>query len=968
MRAALGEAHPRYAKSLHTLASLHHLRGDYARAEPLFRQASEVIRAALGESHPDYAKNLHALGSLHHLKGDYAQAEPLLRQALQATRAALGESHPDYASSLHDLASLYQSKGDYASAEPLLRRALEVTRAALGESHPDYATNLNNLAVLYESKGDYAQAEPLIRQALEVKYAALGADHPDYAGILNNLASLYQSKGDYLSAEPLLRQAVKVRRAAVGEAHRDYATNLNNLAVLYESKGDYAQAGPLLRQALEVKRAALGEAHPHYASSLNNLARLYMLKGDYASAEPLNREALEVTRAALGEAHPDYAASLNHLAVLYESKGDHASAEPLYRQALDVKRAALGEAHPDYAICLSNLALLLAATRRFQNAWELIVRAAEIGDRTVGQFFSVSSDRQRLAIMKTMRGDLYIALSLLAQSLGRSHEAVATAASLVLRRKALTTEASATQREAVLRGKYHHFAPRLEELTTLKRQLAQTALAGPGPGGLVEQHARLEELQAGIDRMETDLAQRIPEMNIEQYLLAADGRTVAMKLPEGVTLVEFVCFPYVDFGAASAPEQERWQGRYLAFVLKAGVPHAVRMIDLGEAGPIDRMIDEFRKSLSGPAGRDVTATAAKPNPRMAAQMLATGLPLRRAVFDPLVQTLGGCSRLLISSDGDLTRLPFGVLPTDDHRPLLDDLAISYLSSGRDVLRFGIAATGQPTAPLIAADPDFDFGGDRGPGAVTVAASSGRRSRDLDGSLRFPINRLEGTRREGEQIARMLRVQPWLEGNLLEARLKRECRSPRILHIATHGFFLEDQHRELREYVRRFGLHDQLTDEGQRMLDEVPENPMLRSGLILAGVNTWHRDGKQPLPGIEDGLLTAEDVTGLDLLATELVVLSACDTGLGEVRTGEGVFGLQRAFILAGAKTLVMSLWKVPDQQTQELMVDFYRRLLAGDGKAEALRQAQLAMKQKYPDPYYWGAFVCLGDPGPMRWE
>jgi CHAT domain-containing protein len=143
-----------------------------------------------------------------------------------------------------------------------------------------------------------------------------------------------------------------------------------------------------------------------------------------------------------------------------------------------------------------------------------------------------------------------------------------------------------------------------------------------------------------------------------------------------------------------------------------------------------------------------------------------------------------------------------------------------------------------------------------------------------------------------------------------------------------------------------------------------ENPLLRSGLALAGANTWLKKGELPAEA-EDGILTAEDVSGLDLLATELVVLSACETGLGEIHFGEGVFGLRRAFVLAGAKTLVMSLWKVPDEQTRELMEDFYRRILAGQPRAEALCEAQLEMKKKYPDPFFWGAFICQGNPGPL---
>jgi CHAT domain-containing protein len=215
--------------------------------------------------------------------------------------------------------------------------------------------------------------------------------------------------------------------------------------------------------------------------------------------------------------------------------------------------------------------------------------------------------------------------------------------------------------------------------------------------------------------------------------------------------------------------------------------------------------------------------------------------------------------------------------------------------------------------------------------------------------------LPGTRREGERIAALLGVEPVLD-RVLDQPL-RAIRSPRIVHLATHGFFLDDQPHEPGPGWRDPGAIDRLT--GARF-----ENPMLRSGLLLAGFNTWRNGGDVPTEA-EDGMLTAEDVTGMDLLDTELVVLSACETGLGQVHVGEGVFGLRRAFAVAGARTLVMSLWKVPDEQTQELMVDFYSRILAGEGRAEALRQAQQALRLKHPDPYFWGAFICQGDPGPL---
>jgi CHAT domain-containing protein len=211
---------------------------------------------------------------------------------------------------------------------------------------------------------------------------------------------------------------------------------------------------------------------------------------------------------------------------------------------------------------------------------------------------------------------------------------------------------------------------------------------------------------------------------------------------------------------------------------------------------------------------------------------------------------------------------------------------------------------------------------------------------------------------------MLYVSPLLGQDVLEARIK-SSNSPFILHLATHGFFLPSQ-GQIDDKADQSTVTSNTVYSIQDRLSEkkLTDNPLLRSGLALAGANTWLRRGTLPEKA-EDGILTAEDVSGMDLSNTEVVVLSACQTALGDVIVGEGVFGLQRAFVLAGAQTLVMSLWKVPDEQTKELMIDFYNRLLSGKPRAEALREAQLAMKEKYPNPYYWGAFICQGNPGPL---
>ena len=238
-------------------------------------------------------------------------------------------------------------------------------------------------------------------------------------------------------------------------------------------------------------------------------------------------------------------------------------------------------------------------------------------------------------------------------------------------------------------------------------------------------------------------------------------------------------------------------------------------------------------------------------------------------------------------------------------------------------------------------------------------AGGRRSRDLSG-CRFHFGACRARGVEGERIAGLLGVRPWLDGGALEGRLKAECRSPRILHLATHGFFLADQQRDPepgRPRPRAIGRRP------GPAVRAAPENPLLRSGLVLAGANTWLTAGSLPAEA-EDGLLTAEDVTGLDLLDTELVVLSACETGLGEVRIGEGVFGLRRAFVAgrgqdAGDEPVEGARRADPGADGRLLPPHPGRR----GPRPTPCGTAQLAIQAEHPDPYYWGAFICQGDPG-----
>ena len=969
--------------------------GRFQEGIPLAENFCELSKEHFGEEHPDYAKAINCLAILNLSQGQFSIAEPLYLQAKEIRLKALGAEHPDYAASLNNLGLLYKTIGNFAASKQFHIQAAEILRKALGEEHPNYAMGVNNLGGLYWEIGDYAAAEPLYLLAKEIWSKTLGEEHPFYTYSLNNLAILYCDIGDYSAAEPLYLQTIEIRRKTLGEEHPDYAISLRNLAILYINMENYSAVEPLLLQAKEIRRKTLGEKHRQYAESFTDLAALYKIVGNYKAAEPLLIQGLALLRETMSEEHPNYARVLSNLANLYYETGDYSSAEPLYRQVLGIWQKAFVEEHPDYTVNLEDYGKLCEATGRKDESLHYYKDVMRIHDHIISRIFSFASDHQRLDYLKKIQPSLDAFLSLVVQSFSDSAETTAYTIDLILRRKAIVAEALAAQRDAVHGGKYPELKENLKELTMWRNQIALKEYKGPGPEGKEHHDKLIAEWTEKKEKLESELARKIPEMNLEERLRQTDRRAVAMALPKDSLLIEFVKYNEYDFKAIPSKGEKQWKpARYLTFVLSSGEPDNVTMLDLGEAEPIDMLIKEFRKSIlddyssSGRGGekgsKEVDVVIRTPDKTI------EGVALREAVFDKFTDVLRGCKRLLISPDGDLSRLPFEVLPLGEKKYLIDYYKISYLSVGRDVLRFGAKSNGKPESAIVIADPDFDMGSvlpSKEQEVELGAIRSWKKSRDFDRSS-LSFERLPGTRPESERISNFLNTKPLLDDQVLEGKIK-SIHSPFVMHLATHGFFLEDQ------------KIDPAKETGMRY-----ENPLLRSGLALAGANTFIKGGTLP-DEAEDGILTAEDVSGLDLLGTELVVLSACDTGLGEVRTGEGVFGLRRSFMLAGAKTLIMSLWKVTDLATPILMERFYDNLLNKKlARDESLREAQLYLRglkiseirekwlsedmiselssgneqirnqlreflkqsdetAPFTDPLYWGAFICQGDVSPI---
>jgi len=961
----LGADHFIVAQSLINLAYVHLSRGEYGRAESMFQRALAIYEKAMGVEHPYIAATLIYLADLYVIKSDYGRAEPMYQRALAIYEKALGIEHLYVGTSLNHLAMLYQARGDYGRAESLHRRALTIYEKALGTEHPETAAPLNSLASLYYFKGDYGRAEPIYQRALAIREKAFGGEHYNVAMSLNNLALLYQNKGDYGRAEQMLQRALAIYEKALGKEHPEVGTLLNNLASLYYFKGDYARAEPMFQRALNVMEKAFGPEHPHISASLNNLADLYRSKDDYRRAEPLYQRALVIREKAFGSEHPDVGTSLNNLAELSAFKGDYAHAESLHRRALAIYEKALGGEHPHVATSVSNLSLLYAIKGDYERAITELSRSAEIAEHNIALILSTGSEKQKQLYLDTLYGDTDSIVSLNVKDAPKNNAAARLALTTILRRKGRALDAMTDQIAALRRRAAPEDQKLLDQLSVARSQLANVHLGGvSGNLPLAARQSQFTLLMEEIERLEAAISRRSADFRANAQPVTLSN--VQAALPADAALIEL--FSYEPFDLKAQLREKRFgSARYVAYVIKReGDP---QFVDLGEASVIEVNVEKFRAALRDykrAALGDVTTV------NEAARVVD------EQVMRPVRALLGETKRLFLSPDGALHLIPFAALVDERGRYLLEDYTLTYLTSGRDLLRLQVTGENKQIS-LVVANPLYDAESNNRADTFGGIARLDVDFNDIDFSkLYYPA--LPGTADEAKDLSALLPGARVLTATEATESALKQAHSPRILHVATHGFFLTNQPRQA-AVGRGISLGAGAPSSKILTLTAVAprgENPLLRSGLILAGVNQ-RRSG-----GNDDGVLTAAEAAGLDLWGTKLVVLSACETGLGDVKNGDGVYGLRRALVLAGSESQVMSLWRVDDAATRVLMKAYYTRLQEGEGRTAALRQVQLEMLNKllgvqvivqsglssalgikpragnYSHPYYWAGFIQSG--------
>jgi len=958
------------------------------------------------------ATDLNNLAVLYQDQGKYSDAELLYKKALGINQKALGPNHPSVATGLNNLALLYKDQGKYSDAELLYQRALEIKKKALGPDHPGVAASLNNLAMLYGDQGRYSDAEPLYQQALRIDQKALGPDHRRVATDQHNLALLYKQQGRYGEAEPLYQQALEITKKALGPDHPSVATSLNNLAVLYGEQGKYSEAEPFFQQALRISQKALGPDHPSVAANLNNLAGLYDAQGKYGEAEPLFRQALGIYQKALGPDHPNVAISLNDMALLYYHQGRYSEAEPLYKQALEITTKALGPDHSSVAVNLKNLAVLYYGWKRPEQAEVNFDSTFRILHKVIEKQFAYMSERERLGFLGTVEIIFPAYSSFVYSYRDRNPGSVGNMYDLLLWEKGMVASSVAAMRATIAAGGDREAVSLLDRIAQKRTQVARMTATPPGELKQLEQaREQIAQLEQQANDLERELVKRSPIIAAEKDRVKPTWQDVRARLEDGEAAVEFVVYKFND--------GKQWTDRsyYAALVITPETKIAPTFISLGDAatlecGPVNNYrelvgmsasclpcadhSDQTRGVASGAGSTTAAPDTLTSNETRGVAIEAhsaagaTNTPtFYTAFWKPLEAAIGNAKRIYFSTDGVLSQVSLALVPDDSGKLLIEKYDLRPVISTKDLLRKPPPA-GEQTAVLIG-DPKFtativeqqialaalskrQSTEERSSGGGVELASkvpplpawgSGRRSFDVQKLTwpDLPATEIE-LRQLQESLARAWQVKTYMEFEALEEVMKR-LHGPRLLHVATHGFFLPDENQQQACSGGVPGERAAPANLPGALQRPLKEDPMLRSGLVFTGANRIAQREATP-ERMDDGILTAYEAMGLNLEGTELVVLSACETGLGQTKAGEGVFGLRRALQVAGAQSVMMTMWKVPDVETQTLMKLFYGKWLRGEEKHQALREAQLDLREQieketgHDSPQKWGAFVLVG--------
>ncbi|MFL5729443.1 MAG: CHAT domain-containing protein [Cytophagaceae bacterium] len=920
-------------------------------------------------------------------KGQYPQAVALFEKNYSVISAYF-INKKDYTTLIQMqsvMAKYYKEIGELKQAEDLLFKSYDLAKQFLGEKNQVYIVSLTSIGEFYETTGSDGRAQQYYDKAIRLVNAAdldqKGKDELYYL-ILFKIGNLYSRNGFYEDADKYLNQAGDYYYEVSGKESLDYAYVLSSLARLYMRESLYYDSERLYRMALPTVEKLKGKDGLDYAELSSGLASALQLMGNYTEAEPLYIRALEITAGTLGKKSQRYIALLGDLAMLYTDMGKFDKAAPIFTEL--------------------NSSMIYK----------------------VRNFFPALSEREKTGFYNTMRPriDMYNAFVIKSGSRysGDMYDLQLTTKGLLFRSTKKVREAILSSNDSTSIRLYKQWQAKKNTMVRIYQMSAEEKKVANIDQAKLEQEINdLEKLLTSrselFGKSVAASSSTVTWRDIQKSLKSGEAAVEMVRLIDAAPVYTF---EYIGKGLQYDSVGPQKPCKITGIVSdrtsahKAGLIPGDQILEINGIATTGKSMSQLEEMFAAPvtnllvlkfAGGQKIKVALKPDsvftrtiekmPRYAALIISPGLAAPELVvlangtelegkyakyyqnmiklkgkdelsylqyWDKIAQHLKGISKVYFSADGVYNSINLNTLYNSaSGKYLVDEMNIRLLANTAEIIGLGHGkiALNNMSAALIGF-PDYYS---QGSGTTTANAPEKNRTDFTalrsDTTQRFmsgnKVSELPGTKTEIEKIeatltANKVKVMKHVSASASEDNLKK-LNSPSILHIATHGFFLTQTSASESNERGITGVSNALMNE----------NPLLRSGLLFAGAG--NTISGTSVNSSEDGILTAYEAMNLSLDKTQLIVLSACETGLGEIRNGEGVYGLQRSFKAAGAKTILMSLWKVNDQATQQLMTEFYSNLAATGDKYESFRKAQVKLKETFPDPYYWGAFIMVGE-------
>ena len=918
----LGESHADYASAIHRLGSFYYHADSITQAHHYMQQAVDLKRQWQGTENESYLNSLSYLATITNRLYDYAHAAELQQQVVDGRSRVKGTDNITYAQDLHDLADYLSSLGRYEEAAQHERQAADIRKKVQGDSHPAYATCIGTLCNYHEQMGDYETALRLSDEEMAIRERTAGKNSSVYANALNRRATICSTLGFNDEALSLSRLVVELRRTLFGDSTLSYATALNNLAVKYSNIGKNDTAAVLYQQAIDIESRILGKNNPTLATVYGNLAAEYAVLKRYNEAIALSKTSLKMREAYLGRQHPGYGMSLNNLGNIYSNAGKKRKAIRLTKKALKVWRQSLGDSHPNINTGISNLAFCYFDLGLYNKAEEYEQQDISRRTQSTLQAFQYMNTTDRAAFWDNQSYSFEYFLPRLCHYAHTDNCAAMTYDGVLLS-KGLLLNADIEMQKLLLES---GDTAAIEMFTSL--QALRTQLSAIYEKPLNERPSETDSLEKTATQLETQLIQTSKQFGDYTANLRINWQQVREKLGANEAAVEFLRYSLKDHTPY-----------YGALVLRRGykAPHFVPLCT-------ERSI------------RAVKANAYNTD------------SLSLLLWKPLAKELQGATDIYFAPAGELYKIGIEYLPTIGTDPMAAQTVNYYrLSSTRELAKRLSTGSGQAFQQAVL------YGGikyslDESEKQTASTSHSTFRDvpllRDIRGA-RKTIPYLPGSKQEVDDIASIMEqhhipasILPGAQGTE-ESFKQLSGQGISVIHISTHGFY-EQANTVIGKSSKAARAQTDTASVTRGASKE--DRSLSRSGLFLAGAADFLYGKAVADNGLEDGILTAREISRLDLRGLRLVVLSACETGLGDV-SGEGVFGLQRGFKKAGAQTLLMSLWKVDDHATQLLMTEFYRHLTTGSTKRNAFLAAQQYLRTaeggRYSRPEFWAAFIML---------